>query len=198
MKSLTFRKTLVVAGLATAVTLGVAGCGGSNDTAETSDASANLGTAIADTAITAGVKANLAIESFHEDSDISVTTHNGVVTLSGTVLNSEAKSGAERIAASVSGVKRVRNEIESPRGETAEAVGQAVSDTWITTKVKAELLADSASSAYEVGVETKQGWVALSGSLETRDAVDHARDIARAVEGVRGVDVSALLISSSR
>ena len=198
MNNITSRKTLVVAGLTTALTLGVAGCDGSNDSNETSDASMNMGTTISDTAITAGIKANLAVEPLHEDSDISVTTSNGVVTLSGTVMSAEAKSKAESLATSIAGVKSVRNNLGTVPSEPTEPVARAVSDTWITTKVKAELLADSMSSAYEVGVKTKDGWVELSGSLETRGAVDHARDIARAVDGVRGVDTSALLINASR
>ena len=76
---------------------------------------------------------------------------------------------------------------------TAGDNGQdAVSDTWITTKVKSLLLADSEARSLAVSVETRKGVVHLEGALEGQQAIDHVRDIAAGVEGVRRVDTSAM------
>ncbi|MBK7414468.1 MAG: BON domain-containing protein [Dechloromonas sp.] len=69
---------------------------------------------------------------------------------------------------------------------------QVLSDGWITTKVKSEILADSASKGYTVQVETTQGAVVLKGTLANETAVAQIKAIAEKVEGVRSVDTMAL------
>jgi hyperosmotically inducible protein len=69
---------------------------------------------------------------------------------------------------------------------------QVLSDGWITTKVKSEILADSASKGYTVQVETTQGAVVLKGTLANETAVAQIKAIAEKVEGVRSVDTTAL------
>ena len=71
---------------------------------------------------------------------------------------------------------------------------QAVSDSWITTKVKSEILANSVSKGFKVEVETKQGVVALKGKLANQDAVDLVKMIAQQVKGVKSVDASGLAV----
>jgi hyperosmotically inducible periplasmic protein len=81
----------------------------------------------------------------------------------------------------------------------ANAVNKAervVSDSWITTKVKSEILANSASKAFKVSVKTKHGVVLLKGKLLTQDAIDVVKLIAEKVKGVKSVDVSGLVIRS--
>jgi hyperosmotically inducible protein len=70
-----------------------------------------------------------------------------------------------------------------------------MSDTWITTKVKSVLLADSDAKGLDVGVDTKDGVVTLEGELTTQAAVDHVKALAMDVEGVKGVDASALTVA---
>ena len=69
-----------------------------------------------------------------------------------------------------------------------------VSDGWITTKVKSELLANSASKGLKVHVTTKGGVVSLKGNLPTQDAADLVKTIAQNVKGVQSVDVSGLAV----
>lgn len=76
-------------------------------------------------------------------------------------------------------------------------VEKAVSDSWITTKVKSEILANSASKAFKVSVTTKAGVVSLKGKLPTQDAVDLVQKIAEGVKGVRSVNVSGLSVESA-
>ena len=69
---------------------------------------------------------------------------------------------------------------------------QPVTDTWITTKVKADLLATKDVSGSEIKVETKNGVVTLSGTVATQAEVDKAVASAKAIKGVMRVDSSGL------
>lgn len=82
--------------------------------------------------------------------------------------------------------------------EKAETkVEKAVSDSWITTKVKSEILANSASKGFKVSVTTKGGVVSLKGKLPTQDAADLVQKIAEGVKGVHSVDVSGLSVEAA-
>ena len=70
-----------------------------------------------------------------------------------------------------------------------------VSDSWITTKVKSEILANSVSKAFKVQVKTKYGMVTLAGKLPSQDAIDLVKLTAQNVKGVKSVDVSGLSIA---
>ena len=90
-------------------------------------------------------------------------------------------------------------QVAASRTEKAEAAGnktgEMVSDSWITTKVKSEILANSVSKAFKVKVKTKHGAVALKGKLPNQDAVDLVKMIAEKVKGVKSVDTSGLTVT---
>jgi len=164
----------------------------------------SLGAAITDTAITAKVKARFLEDQRLGKSNISVTTTNGVVTLSGTAPSTSAATAARELAAGVDGVKSVDNQIGTPsladsvaaRTDKAEKkTRRFASDSWITTKVKSELLGDSLTKGLDISVKTSNGVVALSGTVGDSSAVDHVRDIASKVRGVKSVDTSGLKAS---
>ncbi|KWS03005.1 Osmotically inducible protein Y precursor [Lysobacter capsici AZ78] len=69
---------------------------------------------------------------------------------------------------------------------------QPVSDTWITTKVKTELLASSEVSGTDIKVETVNGVVKLSGTANKAQA-EKAKSIAQNIDGVKSVDTSGLM-----
>lgn len=69
---------------------------------------------------------------------------------------------------------------------------QPLGDTWITTKVKSSLLADSDVAGLDVEVETVNGEVRLSGAVDSQAQIDRAVEIARGIEGVTSVDASRL------
>lgn len=200
------RNALIVAGIAATLGIGVAGCG---ETADQSSSQAGASQDITDTAITAGVKAKLAMDRDLDSSDITVTTDNGTVTLTGSVDDTAARSAAETTTRSFAGVTSVNNRLSVPSpgvaaaakntGEavmaTGDAAGQAMSDTWITTKVKSVLLADSEAKGLDVGVDTKDGVVTLEGALATQGAVDHVKALAADVEGVKRVEAAALTVA---
>jgi len=70
----------------------------------------------------------------------------------------------------------------------AAETGHPVKDSYITTKVKAELAKDSATKAHEIHVKTKDGVVALSGIVASKAEKEKAETDARGVKGV--VDVN--------
>lgn len=80
--------------------------------------------------------------------------------------------------------------------KAASNVERVVSDSWITTKVKSEILANSVSKAFKVSVKTKRGAVSLTGKLPNQDAIDLVKMIAEKVKGVKSVDVSGLAIGT--
>lgn len=164
-----------------------------NDVSPPQPHSDGIAATISDTAITAKVKAKMMDDHRLKKSDISVMTTNGVVTLEGTANSSKAKSEAERVAKSIEGVKSVDNTLKVPGGNKhVRKAERAVSDSWITAKVKSEILADSASKGFEVRVTTKHGVVLLNGTLANQDAIDHVKVIAAKVKGVKSVDTNAL------
>lgn len=70
---------------------------------------------------------------------------------------------------------------------TQESTGEYLSDTWITTKVKAALIDDPVVKATEVNVETFKGAVQLSGFVSSGAAMTQAVAVARSIEGVTSV-----------
>jgi hyperosmotically inducible periplasmic protein len=65
--------------------------------------------------------------------------------------------------------------------------GNVVDDSYLTTKVKAELTTDSATKARHISVKTKDGVVALTGKVDSKAEKEKAEQDARSVKGV--VDV---------
>ena len=78
--------------------------------------------------------------------------------------------------------------------DTKAASEQPVTDTWITTKVKAELATADGVKSTRVSVETNDGVVTLTGVLPTQTAVQKAETVARAVKGVKKVDAAGLKV----
>lgn len=71
---------------------------------------------------------------------------------------------------------------------------QPIDDTWITTKVKSSLLADSDVSGLDLEVETVNGVVTLTGQVDEQAQIDRATEIARDIEGVTEVRTAAVTV----
>lgn len=175
------------------------------DTSSPEPKSANASTALSDAAITAKVKAKYLDDKRLKDSDISVTTANGVVSLTGSAPTSEGKDAAETLAKTVDGVMNVDNKIETPSvtskiekktKRAARKTERVVSDSWITTKVKSALLADSITKGFKISVKTVNHAVALTGTVDSQASIDRAEELAKQVEGVASVDVSGLVVGT--
>ena len=77
-------------------------------------------------------------------------------------------------------------------GEVTEAKAD-VSDTWITTKVKADLVTEKGIPGTDIKVETNKGVVSLSSTTAvTESQKDVAVAIAKKIKGVRDVSAAGL------
>jgi osmotically-inducible protein OsmY len=68
-----------------------------------------------------------------------------------------------------------------------ETAGEYVDDATITTKVKAAMFDDPSLKVMQIGVETMQNVVQLSGFVDSEQTKARAGERARSVEGVREV-----------
>ncbi|WP_027866118.1 BON domain-containing protein [Massilia alkalitolerans] len=66
-------------------------------------------------------------------------------------------------------------------------VAQYVDDATITAGVKAAIVREPTLSIFDIGVETVQGVVQLSGFVSSADSVAAAASVARTVKGVKSV-----------
>ena len=71
--------------------------------------------------------------------------------------------------------------------------GRVLSDTAITTKVKAQLLAEKGVPSTSISVKTYEGRVQLSGFVDTKDQVAKAGKVAAEVSGVKRVQNQLLV-----
>ena len=69
---------------------------------------------------------------------------------------------------------------------------QPVTDTWITTKVKADLATTEGVKSTEISVDTTNGVVTLIGVLDSKTGVEKAIAVAKSIKGVVSVDASGL------
>ena len=124
-----------------------------------------------------------AIPELHDDSHIEVTVFNRVVLLSGQTPNPAWRQQAEEIAKSEPNVTRVYNQL-TIQGPTSPLT--RTSDSWITTKIKSQMLATEDLKSGSIKVVTENGVVFLMGMVK-REQADIAVDIARQVSGVQKV-----------
>jgi len=145
----------------------------------------SAGEVIDDSVLTAKVKAGLIDDPITKAGQINVETYRGVVELGGFVDNAQQKDQATKVARSVTGVKEVRNDlrISTPQATT----GEAIDDGMVTASVKAKLIEDTTTKAYQINVETQKGVVQLTGFVESTAAKTRAGELARSVDGVAEV-----------
>ena len=68
-----------------------------------------------------------------------------------------------------------------------ESTGELLDDSVITSKVKAAIFAEPSLKVLQINVETTKNVVQLSGDVSSRDQMDKAVEVTRAVGGVRSV-----------
>ena len=71
---------------------------------------------------------------------------------------------------------------------TGEKTGAYVDDSWITTKVKSDLVSAKGISSNNISVNTTKGVVTLTGTTPTAQESNKAVEIAHSVAGVTGVE----------
>ncbi len=146
----------------------------------------SVGTQIDDTVVTTKVKSALLGDQEMKGLGIKVETRKGTVQLSGFADSQAQVDRAITVARGVEGVKEVENSLTLKQGKVT--VGNKVDDGIITAKVKSVLLSDPSVKAFDIAVATSKGEVQLSGFVDNQLQIEHAIEVARGVEGVRGVD----------
>lgn len=76
-----------------------------------------------------------------------------------------------------------------------KAIKGAMSDSWITTKVKARLLEEESLKSLKISVETHKGEVLLSGFVNDSTLKAKAEELVASVEGVKSVK-NAIVVKS--
>jgi hyperosmotically inducible protein len=88
------------------------------------------------------------------------------------------------------------DEASSKLGEQSDRAGVVLDDTAITAKVKAAIMAEPGLRVLQINVDTVNGVTTLSGSADSQQGSDRAREIAAAVSGVKDVN-NQLVVSSA-
>jgi len=114
---------------------------------------------------------------------INVTSYNGIVLLSGETLSKATRDKVVNITRNLDKVRRVHNEIL-----VADLTGLSsrTGDSWITSKVKTQMLTTKGFPSSRVKVVTENGTVFLMG-LVTKKLGQQAANIARDVSDVKRV-----------
>jgi hyperosmotically inducible protein len=128
--------------------------------------------------------------------DLHVKVDAGVVMLKGTVATAAQKAEAGTLA-NIKGVTKVDNQIAIDKdadvtlSDHAKAglrrTGEAITDTWITTKVKWFYMGDSLMDGGKVDVNTSNRVVTLGGTVKTPAAKIRAVALANSTDGVMKV-----------
>lgn len=155
-----------------------------------------------DATLTATVKSKLLWNSVTEALNIQVDSKAGVVTLKGQAQSAEAKLLAGSLASNTDGVTEVNNLISLTATDPSAPkvplgmnnAGEAISDLWITSKVKSSLIYSRNLDGINIKVDTRSGMVSLDGVVANYAAKQLAIEIARNIRGVRGVDADALKV----
>lgn len=150
-----------------------------------------------DAQITTDVQSKLSADKTISGQAIKVTTKNGVVTLTGNVNTDAEASKAVEIASATTGVKDT-----DTSKLTVKESKQPFTDTAITAKVKGtfireKLFGDKDVSVMNVNVETTNGVVYLTGTVDTKAEADNAVKLAKSVSGVKSVESKIQVNGSS-
>ncbi|NWA01310.1 BON domain-containing protein [Pseudomonas gingeri] len=176
--------------LALTLCLGLSGC--SSVLTATRDEPINddrgtrtFGSKIDDSLIQTKVEVNVAKAdpALEVSSHIVVTSFNGIVLLAGQTPSEELKAKAEQAAAAVQRVKKVNNELQVLQPSSFAARS---SDTWLTSKIKTQMLTDNTIPGSRIKVVTENGIVYLLG-LVTQQEATRATNLVQGVGGVQKI-----------
>ncbi|MEP2828563.1 BON domain-containing protein [Parvibaculum sp.] len=117
-------------------------------------------------------------------SGVSTQVRKGRVLLTGRVPAQEDRIAVTRLVWTIGGVKEVINELATGQDGS---FSQSVSDTTITTKLRARLTGDSNVSGLNYSIETSNGVIYLMGTALDQAELDRVIAHARDINGVRNV-----------
>jgi len=135
-----------------------------------------------DNRIEASARKSYVFQNYLKGDDIKIQSRDGVVTLTGSVLEESHKSLARETVAELPGVKKVDNQLEVKGERPAEN-----SDLWLATKVKTTLLFHRNVNALKSEVSVKDAIVTLQGEAASQAQKELTTEYAKDVEGVKDV-----------
>ncbi len=118
-----------------------------------------------------------------ESAHFTVTSHNGILLLTGQVANPALKEEAAQVANKLKKVRKVHNELSI--GDTISMLARS-NDSWLSTKVKSRLSLHEQLDASRIKVVTENGVVYLMG-LVSKSESDIAAGVASETRGVQKV-----------
>lgn len=121
-----------------------------------------------------------------ENSHLDIISYNGMLLIAGQVSDQKVKDQISKLASKLPRVRKVFNQLTViPKGQKI-VHATSPKDLWVTTKIKAKLLAQEKISPNSVKVVTEDGTVYLLGLVDI-DVADKATKIASHVSGVNKV-----------
>ena len=97
----------------------------------------------------------------------------------------EVKDKAKEIAEETKEkTKEIAEEVVDKSKQALSATGEAISDGWITTKIKAKFADEKLLKDSSINVDTKDRVVTLKGTVQSADARSRAVTIAGGTDGV--------------
>ena len=195
------RKTLIFTVFLSSSMIALAAQAQTAHTSKTSSAAARKVAAApegrTDDAIKDRIEHRLATDAGVKKYDISVKVNNGAVTLEGAVATDAQKAEATRLA-KVAGVMKVDNDLKVDKdvdrtlGERAKSglnkTGEAITDTWITAKVKWFFVGEDALKDSDISIDTSNRVVTLKGTVPLAAGKARAVQLAKETDGVSRVD----------
>ena len=142
----------------------------------------SLRAADTDDRIEAAAAKSHVFKTYLKDDSIKTESHNGAVTLTGTVADWSHKSLAENTVESLPGVKSVDNQLKIAGEQPVEH-----SDAWISMKVKSTLLFHRNVSASGTTVYVKDGVVTLQGEAKNLAEKELTAEYAGDIDHVKSV-----------
>ncbi|MDP3705567.1 MAG: BON domain-containing protein [Legionellaceae bacterium] len=142
---------------------------------------------ISDTVITTKIKTRMAKNKNLNPLKISVSTHNGIVTLHGHAKNKQAFVDTLRIATTTKGVKSV-----DTTDLDLKHVNSAFADAYITAKIEAavleaKVLDDESIPIVGINATTVNGIVTISGQVKSNKSIAAILKRVNTIHGVKKV-----------
>jgi osmotically-inducible protein OsmY len=139
---------------------------------------------VSDRYISFQIQGNIyATPAVYDHSNISIMTFHQIVLLTGQVPTVAIKQRATQLAKVVKGVKKVYNLLTIGSNISS---ARYISDSWVTTKIHAQMLANAAIDPDDVKFTTEDGVVYLMGFL-TPEQARLLVNLTRTTNGVRQV-----------
>jgi osmotically-inducible protein OsmY len=137
----------------------------------------------AEAAAASRIESRLRVDPDLKNNQIDVRVEAGVAVLSGRVDSEGEKAKAAKLAR-VADIDVVDNRLDVGSG----GVTRAMSDSAVTTKVKAQILGNTTLREADIAVTTNNGVVTLSGRVPSQEARNLAVDLVRNTGGVARVE----------